>query len=113
MLYLWLMQMQAGRVASLRSLWPPLRLRYSGPESTVWTHVDSDDLSRGREALMPKSMYLVYWGKGLVDLVRFELTTSSMPWKRAPNCATGPIAGEQTRRFRVRVSQYSTGDPFR
>ena len=29
---------------------------------------------------------------GLVDLVRFELTTSSMPWKRAPNCATGPYA---------------------
>ena len=28
--------------------------------------------------------------KYLVDLVRFELTTSSMPWKRAPNCATGP-----------------------
>ena len=28
----------------------------------------------------------------LVDLVRFELTTSSMPWKRAPNCATGPFA---------------------
>jgi hypothetical protein len=27
----------------------------------------------------------------LVDLVRFELTTSSMPWKRAPNCATGPV----------------------
>ena len=26
----------------------------------------------------------------MVDLVRFELTTSSMPWKRAPNCATGP-----------------------
>ena len=29
-------------------------------------------------------------GVNLVDLVRFELTTSSMPWKRAPNCATGP-----------------------
>src|ERR1700682_4705403 len=29
----------------------------------------------------------------LVDLVRFELTTSSMPWKRAPNCATGPRGG--------------------
>ena len=29
-------------------------------------------------------------GVRLVDLVRFELTTSSMPWKRAPNCATGP-----------------------
>ncbi len=26
----------------------------------------------------------------LVDLERFELSTSSMPWKRAPNCATGP-----------------------
>ena len=31
--------------------------------------------------------------KCLVDLVRFELTTSSMPWKRAPNCATGPNRG--------------------
>ena len=28
--------------------------------------------------------------KVLVDLERFELSTSSMPWKRAPNCATGP-----------------------
>ena len=28
--------------------------------------------------------------KDLVDLVGFEPTTSSMPWKRAPNCATGP-----------------------
>jgi integrase len=27
---------------------------------------------------------------GVVDLERFELSTSSMPWKRAPNCATGP-----------------------
>jgi hypothetical protein len=27
----------------------------------------------------------------LVDLVGFEPTTSSMPWKRAPNCATGPL----------------------
>ena len=32
--------------------------------------------------------------KCLVDLVRFELTTSSMPWKRAPNCATGPFRGD-------------------
>src|ERR1700678_61793 len=30
-------------------------------------------------------------GKDLVDLVGFEPTTSSMPWKRAPNCATGPL----------------------
>ncbi len=27
---------------------------------------------------------------GLVDLIGFEPMTSSMPWKRAPNCATGP-----------------------
>jgi hypothetical protein len=31
-----------------------------------------------------------------VDLERFELSTSSMPWKRAPNCATGP--GSETLR---------------
>jgi hypothetical protein len=29
-------------------------------------------------------------GWGLVDLVGIEPTTSSMPWKRAPSCATGP-----------------------
>ena len=28
----------------------------------------------------------------LVDLVGIEPTTSSMPWKRAPSCATGPLA---------------------
>ena len=37
-------------------------------------------------AIVPGKYYLV-------DLVRFELTTSSMPWKRAPNCATGPRGG--------------------
>jgi hypothetical protein len=26
-----------------------------------------------------------------VDLKGFEPLTSSMPWKRAPNCATGPL----------------------
>ncbi len=29
--------------------------------------------------------------KELVDLVGIEPTTSSMPWKRAPSCATGPL----------------------
>ena len=29
-------------------------------------------------------------GSSLVDLGRIELPTSSMPWKRAPSCATGP-----------------------
>ena len=33
--------------------------------------------------------------KDLVDLVGFEPTTSSMPWKRAPNCATGPLRKNQ------------------
>ena len=32
------------------------------------------------------------WHVGnLVDLVGIEPTTSSMPWKRAPSCATGPL----------------------
>ena len=30
-------------------------------------------------------------GASLVDLDGFEPSTSSMPWKRAPNCATGPL----------------------
>jgi hypothetical protein len=29
-------------------------------------------------------------GDKMVDLDGFEPSTSSMPWKRAPNCATGP-----------------------
>src|SRR6185437_9536849 len=28
----------------------------------------------------------------LVDLIGIELMTSSIPWKRAPSCATGPHA---------------------
>ena len=42
--------------------------------------------------------------KRLVDLVRFEFTTSSMPWKRAPNCATGP------RRYRPLLSNEMLSD---
>jgi hypothetical protein len=33
--------------------------------------------------------------RDLVDLVGIEPTTSSMPWKRAPNCATGPLRKNQ------------------
>src|SRR5258706_3029124 len=33
----------------------------------------------------------------LVDLVGIEPTTSSMPWKRAPICATGPLLGGESR----------------
>jgi hypothetical protein len=29
----------------------------------------------------------------LVDLIGIEPMTSSMPWKRAPSCATGPHCG--------------------
>jgi hypothetical protein len=32
----------------------------------------------------------------LVDLVGIEPTTSSMPWKRAPSCATGPLFEDTT-----------------
>ena len=52
------------------------------------------------------------WKKGLlqvaenmVDLVGIEPTTSSMPWKRAPSCATGPHGVS----FPVRFSPTSTG----
>ncbi len=38
--------------------------------------------------------------KGLVDLDGFEPSTSSMPWKRAPNCATGPSL-RQTGKARI------------
>src|SRR6476659_3417661 len=49
----------------------------------------------------------VWWGNAvetkeiqremLVDLVGIEPTTSSMPWKRAPSCATGPqLVGSTT-----------------
>jgi hypothetical protein len=31
----------------------------------------------------------------LVDLIGIEPMTSSMPWKRAPSCATGPLLGRQ------------------
>jgi putative SOS response-associated peptidase YedK len=36
----------------------------------------------------------------LVDLVGIEPTTSSMPWKRAPSCATGPRSGSPNSRDR-------------
>ncbi len=32
--------------------------------------------------------------KELVDLIGIEPMTSSMPWKRAPSCATGPLSGK-------------------
>jgi hypothetical protein len=31
--------------------------------------------------------------RDLVDLAGIEPATSSMPWKRAPSCATGPLFG--------------------
>src|ERR1017187_6611545 len=31
----------------------------------------------------------------MVDLVGIEPTTSSMPWKRAPSCATGPLGNRE------------------
>ena len=67
---------------------PPERTRRNrnGDSSPV-----DADTKVTREELIPRLYVLVLLGGvGLVDLVRFELTTSSMPWKRAPNCATGP-----------------------
>ena len=39
----------------------------------------------------PRALALSKLLRDLVDLVGFEPTTSSMPWKRAPSCATGPL----------------------
>jgi hypothetical protein len=33
----------------------------------------------------------------MVDLIGIEPMTSSMPWKRAPNCATGPLLGNSNK----------------
>ena len=41
-------------------------------------------------------------GGDLVDLVGIEPTTSSMPWTRAPSCATGPRLQTKSRSPAVR-----------
>ena len=49
---------------------------------------------------------------GLVDLVGIEPTTSSMPWKRAPSCATGPrLAGQLFYCRGSRPVRQTPGDP--
>src|ERR1039457_6532402 len=40
-------------------------------------------------ALALQDVNVRHWGV-LVDLIGIEPMTSSMPWKRAPSCATGP-----------------------
>ena len=45
----------------------------------------------------------------LVDLVGFEPTTSSMPWKRAPNCATGPLTARTSLILRRGTPDSQTG----
>jgi hypothetical protein len=40
---------------------------------------------RGREEILARLF------RCLVDLIGIEPMTSSMPWKRAPSCATGPL----------------------
>src|SRR5271154_3147473 len=45
--------------------------------------------------------------KVLVDLVGIEPTTSSMPWKRAPSCATGPLLKNPTHQDRRKSRVHS------
>ena len=47
-----------------------------------------------------------------MDLVGIEPTTSSMPWKRAPSCATGPLCGD-TRGSSVRTAFIIVADMVR
>jgi hypothetical protein len=50
-----------------------------------------EEVTRRTSLLLPnrKAGYLQVV-ENMVDLVGIEPTTSSMPWKRAPSCATGP-----------------------
>ena len=58
-----------------------------------WTWRDSPVPSLSKETRDLPDGYrdaLASYGRNLVDLAGFEPATSSMPWKRAPSCATGP-----------------------
>jgi hypothetical protein len=46
-------------------------------------------------------------GGFLVDLVGIEPTTSSMPWKRAPSCATGPLFCKDNCSGQIAIVQFS------
>ena len=47
----------------------------------------------------------------LVDLVGIEPTTSSMPWKRAPSCATGPRWDESILADGAKIVNRSSSGP--
>ena len=55
---------------------------------------DSRDDSRAKDRGEPSAKHIgqEFVGRELVDLIGIEPMTSSMPWKRAPSCATGPHA---------------------
>src|SRR5208283_3664826 len=67
----------------------------------------TDDLSDASEAGTWSTMTPVSassFQRELVDLVGIEPTTSSMPWKRAPSCATGPLFAVRNAAHKDRVS---------
>ena len=49
----------------------------------------------------------------MVDLVGIEPTTSSMPWKRAPSCATGPLERATLIFSSVRIDSSISGTRLR
>jgi hypothetical protein len=50
-------------------------------------------LNRSKSSLFSVLEALNIQDANLVDLIGIEPMTSSMPWKRAPSCATGPLLG--------------------
>jgi hypothetical protein len=62
--------------------------------STSTAGYDTNNDSNAVVPTLPRSELL---GE-LVDLVGIEPTTSSMPWKRAPSCATGPQLKTKSRK---------------
>jgi hypothetical protein len=63
------------------------RLRASAPGAS-WSHAER---RWGPWRFLQRSGGANSTVERLVDLVGIEPTTSSMPWKRAPSCATGPL----------------------
>ena len=47
-----------------------------------------------------------------MDLIGFEPMTSSMPWKRAPNCATGPLQSVYVMRIPHRTYHDGASKPL-
>ncbi len=98
-----------GALAGLSFAWELDQERSGQANSTDGQILPAKVAKRGNQSQQRKCfklmesglMYWFLWGCfgvyvfyfELVDLIGIEPMTSSMPWKRAPSCATGPLTG--------------------